>query len=73
MSFSNTAISYDLLGFRHGQANTDYSHSIPEKYRQDYIGGFNVGRASLKGAQVKNNPVINSFDEKFNEIFGGGL
>ena len=28
-------ISYDLLGFRHGQQDNDCSHSVPEKYRQD--------------------------------------
>ena len=63
-------ISYDLLGFRHGQQDNDCSHSVPEKYRQDYIGGFGVGRASIKGAQVKSNIVLKSFDEQFNEMFG---
>jgi len=52
LSDKSNHISYDLLGFDDGQQDNDRSHLIPEPFRQDYIGGFNVGRASLKGAQV---------------------
>jgi len=73
MAKDSKSISYDILGFQHGQQGNNCWLSIPDEFRDDYAGGYRIGQASLKGAQVQSQKEVldmASVDNQFKEMFG---